>query len=347
MKKVKVFVCVLVALITLVSTACSASQDVDTQFTTKYCEKNVYYPEKESGADDFCFTELIGENIQFEKFNDGIEDIILDVDKGLYDYLVKTYDLNWEYYPTEVYAFDFAQIADGEYAAYAAMADPDHKKVYVNSRVISDNVDFVYRLAHEFIHCQIFYNKGSLEFLLKKSEDSYLGYYVGEAFTDLIAADYLETLGEKDAIDYFLNGSGYCYTVVALQVLNHSIPDMKKMYLNLDIDSFHQKMKELGEKHIVDGDVIDYGEMFLYQSDVHVQASQATLFASSVEEQRYLLNYALNTMFGNFEIVLAMSDGLDSDEELQVLNYVDHVYELEGDTGQMDKYLEHLKSCLD
>lgn len=35
------------------------------------------------------------------------------------------------------------------------------------------------------------------------------------------------------------------------------------------------------------------------------------------------------------------------DEELQVFDYIDHVFELEGDTGQIDKYLNHLKSCLD
>jgi len=349
MKKIKnLFILTLVVVVALMSTACGTNQDIDTKLTTEYCMKSedIFYTE--GSANDFSFTEVIeAEDVAFVDLYAEATELATFIEKDLFDYLVNEYGLEWKFVPTKIVAFDFSTVSNGEYSAYAAMADPGYKTVYINTLFIQNQVDLAYRLAHELIHCFIYYNEGSMGFFLENSEGHVIGHYTGEAFTDLIAADFLETIGEENPLDYFLNGSGYCYTVVAVQVLEHSIPDCKKMYLQNNMQDFHQALKALGEEHIADGNQVDYGELFLFQADMNLRCSQNLLFAETTAQYNAMVQDFINTLLGNYEIALGVSDGLEIKEEQQVFGYIEHLFNLEGRNEQVDQYLEYWKSCLD
>lgn len=347
MKKVKVMVCVILALIMMMTTAaCASIGDTDTKCAMNYSMKEYVFPEKDVPVDDFCFTDIIG---GMEMASELIEDDAIrmeEINRGLFDFVVKKYDLDWEYSSVKVLVMDFSKVAGGEYAYYGAMADPDCGVIYINSFVLKTSQDVIYRAVHEFIHCMVYNNHGTMNFAIFDENGNYIGYYVSEAITDLITVDFLESEGEKDALDYFLNGSNYCYTMVSLQILEHSIPDMKKMYLNMEAEKFCQEITKLGEMHIEDGESVDYGKVFLHQADVYQAYSTAILYATTLEEYTMCLNKVQSAMFGNFEIVCAVSDGLSAKEEKKMVQYIEHVFELEGAAELMVEYIDYFRECM-
>ena len=340
MKKSKI-ITIITLIITLLA-GCGA-RDVDTKFTPHYANKHeVTY--SEDSVNNFSFTEEIGTAAEFSE--ELQSETITEIEEGMFQYLVETYNLDWEFVPTKVVLLDFSRVGNGQYSSFAAMADPQYKTVYINILIIQDVFNIVYRLAHELIHCMIYYNEGQMDFVLENSEGNIIGYYVSEAYADIIAAEYLESIGEENPIDYFLNGSGYCYTVVALQVLEHSITG-KEMYLRNDMESFYTELKDLSEQHIVDADTVDYAKIFLSQADMNLRTSQQIIYSDTTEEFQQLRKDFLYTLFGNFEIVLAVSDGLNAKEEEVVFEYINHVFELEGKNNDVQKELECLKNCLE
>jgi len=342
--KKKLFLCtVITVLITLVLTACSVNNDVDTKLTTKYCEKEVIYFENPS--EDFCFTKKIGDNVEFVELEAEIQNIINQLETYLYQYIIKEYNLDWKFTKTEVKVLDFSKIADGEYATYAAMADPCCNIIYLNAR-LSTFEDLIYRYTHELVHCLIFYNEGSYKFVLLDGNGGNIGYYVGEAFTDLIAADYLKGLGEEKPVDYFLRSSGYASTLAALQALELSIPDMKEMYLKLEAEEFCKRINDLGKMYISDGETVNYGEIFLYQADLNLKSSHSIIYAQNEQEYNNFANIFLRTSFGNYEIVLGISNGLELEKENQAFEFIDNLFEIEGKNSQIEEYLNYFKSCL-
>ena len=347
MKKVKVMVCVILALIMMMTTvACASVGDIDTKCAMKYSTKEYTFTEKLVAVDDFCFTEIIGGMEMAVELSENDVARMERINQSLFDYIVKKYDLDWEYNSVKVLIMDFSKVAGGEYAHYGAMADPDCGVIYLNRLVLYTSQDVIYRTIHEFIHCMVYNNYGTMNFAIFDENGNYIGYYVSEAITDLITVDYLVSQGEKDAQDYFLNGSNYCYTMVALQILEHSIPDMKKMYLNMEAEKFCQEITKLGEMYIEDGESVDYGMVFLHQADVYQSYSTALLFATTTEEYVMCLTKIQSAMFGNFEIACAISDGLSTKEEKKVVQYIEHVFELEGAGDQMNDYIEYFRECM-
>ena len=346
-RKLKVMIGVMLALVMMISTvACAEVGDADTKCTMMYSMKEVAYPDEHLAVDDFCFTELIDEDAEIVEIGESNGKKLENVGQELYDFIVKEYDLDWEYHDVKIVGLDFSQIAQGEYAYYGAMADPDCNTVYLNTYVLHTFKDFFYRSVHELIHCMVYKNNGTMNFAIYDEDGGYIGYYVSEGITDLIAVDYLNYLGEDDALDYFLNGSNYCYTVVTLQILENSIPEMKKMYLNVDAESLRQEIKSLGAIHIEDGTNVDYGEVLFYQADMYQRYSVATLYASTIEEYSYYAQQTLKCMLGNYEIAYAISDNLDSKEEKAMLEYLKHVSELEGGSEIMSEYVKYFGECM-
>jgi hypothetical protein len=192
----------------------------------------------------------------------------------------------------------------------------------------------------------VYANNGTMNFAIYDERGKSLGYFVSEAITDMIAVDYLNYLGEEDALDYFLNGSNYCYAVVTLQILENSIPEMKKMYLNVDAESLRQEVKALGSMHIEDGTEVDYGEMLLFQADMYQRYSMATMYSSTNEEYSFYAKQAMKCMFGNLEIAYAISDNLDSKEEKEMLQYFEHIIDLEGGSYKMNEYVKYFRDCM-
>lgn len=346
MKKSKVMVCVILALIMMMTTACANIGDTDTKCAMAYSMKEYVFPEKDLAVDDFCFTEIIGGMEKAIELSEDDNARMEKINRGLFDFLVEKYDLDWEYNSVKVLVMDFSKVAGGEYAYYGAMADPDCGVIYLNMFVLQTSKDIIYRAVHEFIHCMVYNNYGTVNFAIFNEDGDYIGYYASEAITDLIAVDFLKAEGEKDALDYFLKGSNYCYTMVALQILEHSVPDMKKMFLNMEAEKFCKEITKLGEMHIEDGESVDYGMVFLYQADVYQAYSTGILYATTIEDYTMCLNKVQSAMFGNFEIVCAISDGLDAKEEMNVVKYIEYVFELEGTGELMAEYIEYFRECM-
>ena len=347
MKNWKKMVCVFIALIMLMTTtACAGAEDIDTKRVMEYSVKEYSFPEKEVDVDDFCFTEVIGGTEMAVELSEKDVTRMEKINRGLFDFIVKKYDLDWEYKSVKVLILDFSKVAGGEYAYYGAMADPDCGVIYLNKFVLHTSQDVVYRAVHEFIHCMVYNNYGTMNFAIFDENGNYNGYYVSEAITDLITVDFLESEGEKDALDYFLNGSNYCYTMVSLQIMEHSIPDMKKMFLNLEAEKFCQEITKLGEMHIEDGEIVDYGMVFIHQADVYQAYSTALLFATTIEEYTMCLNKIQSSMYGNFEIACAVSDGLSAKDEEKVLQYMEHLFEIEGAGEMMEERIEYFRECM-
>jgi hypothetical protein len=347
MKKIKGMICVILALIMMFTTsACADMCDSDSTCSMKYAVKQFDSAEEVVSVDYFCFTTLIGDDVEIVEFSVENDEQMEKHNRGLFDFIVNKYDLDWKYQSVKVVGLDFSKVAHGEYAYYAAMADPDCNIVYLNLYLLHTSQDFLYRTIHELIHCMVYLNNGTINFAIYRENGKNIGYYVSEAITDLIAVDYLNYLGVEGALDYFLNGSNYCYTVVALQVLEHSIPDMKKMYLNVDAESFRQELQALGSMYIEDGADIDYGEVFFYQADMYQFYSIATLSASTMEEYTYYMQQTLKCMLGNYEIACAVSDKLDYKEEKMVLQYIEHIFELENGSVLMAEYIDYFRQCM-
>ena len=347
MKKFKAVIGVILALILMLTTvACAAVGDADTKCAMKYAMKEAVYPDEHTAVDDFCFTEIIGEDAEIVELGESDDEKLDNIGRDLFDFIVKEYDLDWEYQSVKIVGLDFSKVAQGEYAYYGAMADPDCNIVYLNTYVLHTSQDFFYRSIHELIHCMVYRNNGTMNFAIFDDNGKFIGYYVSEGITDLIAVDYLNYLGEEDALDYFLNGSNYCYTVVTLQILEHSIPEMKKMYLNVDAESFRQEIKALGEMHIEDGAEVDYGEVFFYQADMYQRFSIATMYASSIEEYSFYAQQSLRCMLGNYEIAYAVSDNLEFKEEKAMIEYLEHIAELEGASEVMSEYTKYFEECM-
>lgn len=347
-KRILRIICVLTLILSLVvSTGCSAKTDTDTKMTTKYCSTAVSYNNAENSADDFSFTELIKEDAEYYELTESAKEMTANLEKELFDYLIETYELDWEFKNTKVCMLDFSTVSDGEYTYYAAMADPRYETVYVNALFVQKESDLAYRLAHEFIHCMRYYNIGTTQYVLKNAEGGYIGYYAGESYTDIIAANFLETLGEDAPLDYFLNGSGYCYTTVALQVIGYSIVESEKMYLENDMQGFYTALKELTQIHITDAENIDYAEKFLYYADLIMYATNDLMCVTTIEEYNNISKFFLNAIFGNFEIALSVSDNLEDSEEKEVFEIVKHLFELEGESEELTKHLEYLETCLE
>lgn len=346
-KRMLKVVCVLMVILSVMTTGCSANTDKDTKMTTKYCIIGVTYDEGET-ADDFHFTELVkGSDAECYELAEQTQELVISLEESLHEYLNERYNLEWEFKSTNVRMLDFSKVSNGEYTYYAAMADPEYETVYVNSLFVNKEKDLVYRLAHEFIHCMRYYNIGTTMYVLKKEDNSYIGYYTGESFTDLIAADFLETLGEDAPLDYFLNGSGYCYTTVALQVLDYSIENSKKMYLENNMQEFYTALKTLSEEHIADGKEVNYAEKFIYNADVIIYSSNNIMYATSTEKYNLSVKFFLNAIWGNYEIALSVSDSLDKAHEDEVFELVKHIYELEGMNDAVEERLSYIKTCLD
>lgn len=347
MKKFKVIVSVMFVLIWMfMMTACAAVMDSDDKCTMMYSMKEAIYPDEHMAVDDFCFTSIIGEDAEIVEMEDGAKKELDSIGQDLFDFIVKKYDLDWEYQNVEIVFLDFSTVAEGEYAYYGAMADVDCNIVYLNTYALHTFQDYYYRSIHELIHCMVYKNNGTMNFAIYDDNGKFIGYYVSEAITDLIAVDYLDYVGEENALDYFLNGSNYCYTVVTLQILEHSIPEMKKMYLDVDAEAFRQEVKALGEIHIEDGAEVDYGEVLFYQADMYQKYSIATMYASSIEEYAFYAQQTLKCMLGNYEIAYAVSDELEPKEEKAVLEYIKHIAELEGGSEVMSEYVKYFGKCM-
>lgn len=346
MKNWKMMICVCLALVVLTTTVACAVEDVDSKCEMTYSTKEYFFPQKDGTVDEFCFTEIIGGKENAVELSEKDDERMEKINRSLFDFVVEEYDLDWEYNSVKVLLMDFSKVASGEYAYYAAMADPDCGVIYLNTYVLSTTQDVIYRTVHEFIHCMIYHNYGTINFAIYDENGNYIGYYVSEAITDLVAVDYLVSQGEDKALDYFLNGSNYCYTLVALQIMEHSIPDMKKMYLHLDADSFCQEITRLGALHIEDGESIEYGKVFFFQADVYQNYSLALMYATNIETYYQYLEKTKNAMLGNYEIACAISDGLDAKEEEDMLQYIEYISELEGSSELIKEYLEYFRMCM-
>lgn len=343
-RKMEKIICVLMVILTVMTTGCSAESDVDTKMEVKYCTSKVEYGE--AAADEFIFSKIIEEDVIFESFNDEVMEYLVKLEKDLYDYLVEEFDLDWKFVHTDIRAFDFSTVSEGEYTIYAAMADPKNKTVYMNTMFIQSEKDLIYRFVHELIHCLRSYNTGTAEYVLENAEGKAIGYYVGESYTDIVAARFLEILGEKEPLDYFLLGSSYCYSTVALEVVEYSIPDATKMYLENDMQSYYEALKKLTQEYIADGNEVDYAEKFLYHSDLIMYTTTDLLNATTTDEFKFISQFFLNAMFGNFEIALSVSDSLDMAGEEKAFELVKHMFELEGESEEIEKRLDYLKTCL-
>ena len=343
-RKMRKIICVLMVILMVLSTGCSAESDVDTKMEVKYCTSKVKYGE--ATADEFIFSEIIGDDVVFESFNDEVIEYLEELEKDLYDYLVEEFDLDWKFVHTDIRALNFATISEGKYTLYAAMADPTNKTVYMNTMFVQSGKDLVYRVVHELIHCLRSYNTGTVEYVFENAEGQVIGYYVGESYTDIVAAGFLETLGEETPLDYFLLGSSYCYSTVALQIVEYSIPNATKMYLENDMQSYYEALKKLTQEHIKDGNEVDYAEKFLYHSDLIIYATTDLLDVATIDEFKTISRFLLNAMYGNFEIALSVSDSLDKKGEEEVFELVKHMFELEGESEEIDKRLDYLKTCL-
>ena len=329
MKKMVSFLCVILLLVSSV-TGCAVSEK-DTKYKTQYCLDEVVSVGREN-ADGFHFTELLNDTIECKRLSEIDEEEIRRIEKSLYEYLIKAYDLNWEFKSTEILMLDFSQVSEN-YEYFAAIADPKYETVYVNSGMIKTLDELTYRVAHELIHCLRYYNIGTLEYVYTDKNGNYFGYQLGESYTDIVVSKFLETLGEEAPLDYFLEQSSYCYTTVALQIIEKSIPNGDKMYLENNMQEFYESLKILTEKYIVDADKSDYALKFLYQADLIIITTKSIMNNLSHEEYINMVTLLLYSVYGNYEIALSISDSLNESGEKEAID--------------MEKLVEKLKICLE
>ena len=341
MKKIVSVLCVILLLVSSV-TGCAVS-DKDTKYNPRYCLKDVVSVVTDH-ADNFHFTEVVDKNVKCKKLSEIDENEIKKVEKSLYEYLVKEYNLDWKFKSTEIVVLNFSEVSP-KYEYYAAIADPKYEKIYINGEMIKSLDQLTYRVSHELIHCLRYYNIGTLEYVYIDTKGNQFGYQLGESYTDIITSKFLETLGEQTPLDYFLKESSYCYTTVALQIIEKSIPDGDKLYLENNMDKFYENLKKLTERHIEDGN--DYALKFLYQADLVIMATKA--IASNISTQDYVntANLLIYSIYGNYEIALSISDSLNEKGEREVIKILEHLFEVEGTSQEMELVVNDLKICLE
>ena len=296
---------------------------------------------------DYAIGEHLEEaGVKIKEVDDAsVNEYINQLARELVDFANAEYGLEWEYADITTYTMDVSKSSN--YYYYNAIADPAYGRFYFNE-IFGGNMDaddVKYVAAHELVHLIRYHNIGRYEFGPTDDQGYGLGFYTGEAFTDLFVVKFFAAKGDEQAKRYFNVSSAYCYTNCALAMLEYPIPNLMMYYLTDDYDGFATDFNAVADMCIESSEEhISEAQAFLYRADVDKKvvdkyaAGKATIHDLLLREE---------CVYGNFERAAMMAQGCSAEERKEVYQLCCDLFEDEGTAPMLQEYLKYFKDCMD
>lgn len=277
--------------------------------------------------DEFMYGLLTDEGFENMDYAEAPEEITEQFNKLCQEeveYINEKYDLNFKVEEIPVYLINLNSVdtpaANNGTVDLCAVYVHNMNAMIVNPEVLGNNDtidDFLFGvLAHEAGHYIYAYNNGTPLFVLKDEKGGSLGNEITEGMNQKIVLQFLKDKGYDKAYDEI--AETYRSNVYITMMLECSIKNLDKIYLNNDMETLANEMNRLVENYTTaEGDIKPI-EHFLYQTTIMMYTESLLNFSMQEEVIYAFWRYSV----ADLEMIFAMArESSEEDKEILWLLY--------------------------